>query len=84
MEHLNFTSDIGVSHNGVAEYSSVLQCSTVYTDVSKVPQYFKTSITVYNSVSIIVQQDTTIYSLLHFCKLPYMFRVVTPPIIRST
>jgi len=35
-------------------------------------------------VSIIVQQDATIYSLLYFCKLLYMFRVVTPPIIRST
>jgi len=33
---------------------------------------------------IIVQQDATIYSLLYFCKLLYMFRVVTPPIIRST
>jgi len=30
-------------------------------------------------VSIIVKQDTTIYSLLlYFCKLLYMFRVVTP------
>ena len=36
------------------------------------------------SVSIIVQQDTTIYSLLYFCKVLYMFRVVIPPIIRST
>jgi len=36
------------------------------------------------SVSIIVQQDATIYSLLYFCKLLYMFRLVTPPIIRST
>jgi hypothetical protein len=36
------------------------------------------------SVSIIVQQDATIYSLLCFCKLLYMFWVVTPPIIRST
>jgi hypothetical protein len=35
-------------------------------------------------MSIIVQQDATIYSLLYFCKLLYMFRVVTPPIIRST
>jgi hypothetical protein len=35
------------------------------------------------SVSITVQQDATIYSLLNFCKLLYMFRVVTPPIIRS-
>jgi hypothetical protein len=26
----------------------------------------------------------TIYSLLYFCKLLYMFRVVIPPIIRST
>ena len=26
----------------------------------------------------------TLYSLLYFCKLLYMFRVVTPPIIRST
>jgi len=36
------------------------------------------------AMSIIVQQDATIYTLLHFCKLLYMFRVVTPPIIRST
>jgi len=36
------------------------------------------------SVSIIVQQDATMYSILHFCKLLYMFRVVTSPIIRST
>ena len=35
-------------------------------------------------LSIIVQQDATIYSLLYFCKLLYMFWVVTPPIIRST
>jgi hypothetical protein len=33
---------------------------------------------------IIVQQDATMYSFLYFCKLLYMFRVVTPPIIRST
>jgi hypothetical protein len=36
------------------------------------------------SFSIIVQQDATIHSLLYFCKLLFMFRVVTPPIIRST
>ena len=36
------------------------------------------------SISIIVQQDATIYSLLYFCKLLYMFRVVIPPISRST
>jgi len=36
------------------------------------------------SMSIIVQQDATIYTLLYFCKLPYMFRVATPPITRST
>jgi len=36
------------------------------------------------SLSIIIQQDATIYSLLYFCKLPYMFWVVNPPIIRST
>jgi hypothetical protein len=35
-------------------------------------------------VSIIVQQDATIYSVLYFCKLLYMFWVVTSPIIRST
>jgi hypothetical protein len=35
-------------------------------------------------MSIIVQQDATVYSLLYFCKLLYMLRVVTPPIIRST
>jgi len=28
------------------------------------------------SVSIIVQQDAAMYSLLYFCKLLYMFRVV--------
>jgi hypothetical protein len=36
------------------------------------------------SMSIIVQQDAAMYSSLYFCKLLYMFRVVTPPIIRST
>jgi len=36
------------------------------------------------TMSIIVQQDATIYSLLYFCKLLYMFRVVTPLNIRST
>jgi len=36
------------------------------------------------SMSIIVQKDATMYSLLYFCKLLYMFRVVIPPIIRST
>jgi len=30
-------------------------------------------------MSIIVQQDATIYSLLYFCKLLYMFRLVTTP-----
>jgi len=35
-------------------------------------------------MSIIVQQDATRYSLLYFCKLLYMFRVVTQPIIRNT
>jgi len=35
-------------------------------------------------MSIIVQQDATMYSLLYFCKLFYMFWVVTPPTIRST
>jgi hypothetical protein len=36
------------------------------------------------SMSITGQQDATMYTLLYFCKLLYMFRVVTPPIIRST
>ena len=36
------------------------------------------------TMSITVQQDATICSLLNFCKLLHMFRVVTPPIIRST
>jgi len=35
------------------------------------------------SMSIIVQQDATMYSSLYFSKFLYMFRVVTPPIIRS-
>jgi len=29
-------------------------------------------------------KNATIYSLLYFCKVLYMFRVITPPIIRST
>jgi len=33
-------------------------------------------------MSIIVQQDATLYSLLY--QLLYMFRVVAPPILRST
>ena len=36
------------------------------------------------SMSIIVQQDGTIYNLLYFCWLLYLFRVVPQPIIRST
>jgi len=35
-------------------------------------------------MSIIIQQDATIYSLLYFCRLLYLFRLVIPPIIRST
>jgi len=35
------------------------------------------------SMSMIVQQDATIYSLLCFSKLLYIFRVVPPLIIRS-
>jgi hypothetical protein len=35
-------------------------------------------------MSIIVQQDATIYSLLYICKLLYMFRLVTPLTIRNT
>ena len=36
------------------------------------------------SMSVIVQQAATIYNLLYFCKLLYKFRVVHPPIIKST
>jgi hypothetical protein len=36
------------------------------------------------SLAIIAQQDATICRLLYFCKPLNMFRVVTPPIIRST
>jgi hypothetical protein len=35
-------------------------------------------------MSVIDKQNVTIYSLLYFCKTLYMFRVVTPPIIRKT
>jgi len=34
--------------------------------------------------SMSIQQDVTMYSLLYFRKLLYMFRVVTSPIVRST
>jgi hypothetical protein len=30
-------------------------------------------------VSVIVQQDATIYTLFYFCKLLYMFRVLILP-----
>jgi hypothetical protein len=46
--------------------------------------WLEQEITQFSSMSKIVQQDTTMYSLLYFCKLLYMFRVVTQPIIRST
>jgi len=36
------------------------------------------------SMSITVQQDATVYTLLHFCKLLYIFRVIHSPIIKST
>ena len=35
------------------------------------------------TLSKIIQQDANMYSLLYFCKLLYMLRVVTPPIIRA-
>jgi len=35
-------------------------------------------------MSLIFQKDATMYSSLYFFKLLYMFRVVSPPIIRST
>jgi hypothetical protein len=35
-------------------------------------------------MSIIVQQEANIYIFIYFCKLLYMFRMVSPPIIRST
>jgi len=35
-------------------------------------------------MSINVYQHATMYSLLYFYELLYMFRVVTPPIISST
>jgi hypothetical protein len=49
---------------------------------------YKTTFNIHGSVhpksmSIIAQQDATICSLLYFCKLLYMFRVVTSLIIRS-
>jgi hypothetical protein len=46
--------------------------------------FFHLEIQVNEPVSIIVQQDATLYILLYFCKLRCMFLVVTPPIIGST
>jgi hypothetical protein len=65
-----------------------LWCVWVWSDAT-VTQHTHSEFYVYGSVhpeyrSIIVQQDATIYSLLYFCKLLYIFRVVTPPIVRST
>jgi len=34
------------------------------------------------TILIIVEQDATVFSLLHYCRQLYMFRVLTP-IIRS-
>jgi len=54
-------------------------------DITAVQHVFNIPGSVYReSKSINVQQDATMYSLLYFCKLLYMFRVVTPPIIMST
>jgi len=36
------------------------------------------------SMSILVQQDVTIYSSLYFCRLLYTFRMIIPPLISST
>jgi hypothetical protein len=44
-----------------------------YTDGWKPAEYVNNCLT-----------SATIYNLLYFCKLLYMFRVVNPPIIRST
>ena len=44
---------------------------------------FYVSLSACRLLSIIVEQDATIYSLLYFCNLLYMFCVVPPPIIRS-
>ena len=54
------------------------------TEDSILPTMYSSRWIIQISMSIIVQQDATIYSLLYFCKLLYMFRVLTPPIIRST
>jgi hypothetical protein len=50
----------------------------------RLPVWFYRKADYPDSLSIIVQQDATMYSLLDFCKLLYMFRVVTPPIIRRS
>ena len=69
---------------GHIPYFNILEVISI--DSIQLPCFF---FNVYGSVHresmpIIVQQDATMYSLLYFCKLLYMFRVVTPPIIRST
>ena len=65
------------------------QKNGVTTDMTSLSKYLSVEFNVHRSLrresmSIIVQQDATMYSLLYFCKLLYMFRVVTPPIIRRT
>ena len=42
--------------------------------------YVKTDPTLFTLIT--VQQDATVFSLLHFCRQLYMFRLLTP-IIRS-
>jgi len=62
-----------------------IKCLITQTASGTVPSVVDVScVAVAVRLSIIVQQDATIYSLLYFCKLLYMFRLVTPRIIRST
>jgi hypothetical protein len=58
-------------------------CSTLYICKNNLHFNFPGSVH-HEPMSITVQQDATMYSLLYFCKLLYMFWVVAPPIIRST
>jgi hypothetical protein len=62
-------------------YSRAIPLLPLWAGIAKMIFYVHWSV---HRESTTVQQNATIYSLLYFRKLLYMFRVVTQPIIRNT
>jgi hypothetical protein len=77
--------DNSMNGNAFAFLTASYYFCTSKTSMQSLATFFLVHGTVYReSMLTNVQQDATIHNLLYLCKLLYMFRVVTPPIIRST